>query len=83
MPDDTLEAAWAELHDATAPGWHVGRPAFEKHCGDGTLYAYDMTERTKVGKRSREWTAQHPTQIGVLHEMARVLREIGEGRVPK
>jgi hypothetical protein len=81
MPD-TLEAAWAELHDATPPGWHVGRPAFDERGNRWTLYAFDSAERPKVGRRSREWTAQHPTQIGVLRQMA-YLREISDGRVTR
>ena len=34
----------------------------------------------KVGLRSWEWTAVAPTEEGVVREMARCLREIGQGR---
>jgi len=82
-PMDDLENAWAELHEATLPGWQIGRPAFNERKGEWSLYAWDATERPKIGHRSREWTAIHPTQSGVLRAMARCLREIGEGRVPR
>jgi hypothetical protein len=47
------------------------------------MYAFDPSERAKVGLRSREWTAVAPTEEGVVREMARCLREISAGRVPK
>ena len=37
----------------------------------------------KVGLRSWEWTAVAPTEEGVVQEMARCLREIKDGGVPK
>ena len=37
-------------------------------------------EATKVGHRSREWTAIASTEAGVVREMARCLREIRDGR---
>jgi hypothetical protein len=64
-------------------GWYVGMPAFYERRDEWQLYAFDPTERPKVGHRSREWTAVAPTQERVVRAMARVLREIGEGRVPK
>ena len=80
---DTLEAAWDELHSGLPPGWYVGTPVFHVERGEWAIYAYDTTERVKIGKRSREWTAVHLTQIGVVREVAGCLRELGEGRVPK
>jgi hypothetical protein len=47
------------------------------------MYAYDPSERAKVGIRSREWEVEGPTEEYVVREMARCLREIGAGRVPK
>jgi hypothetical protein len=47
------------------------------------LCAFDQSEHVKVGHRLRGWTAQHPTQIGVLRQMAYCLVEIAAGRVPK
>lgn len=80
----TLEQAWDELpRRATPPGWYVRTPVFHVERGQWALYAFDQTERVKAGKRSREWTAQHPTQVGLVREMARCLREISEGRVPR
>ena len=46
------------------------------------MYAFDQTEKPKVGRRSREWTAVAQSEDGVVREMARCLREIGAGRVP-
>jgi hypothetical protein len=45
------------------------------------VYAFDPTERAIVGVRSLEWTAVGATEMDVLVEMARCLREISEGRV--
>jgi hypothetical protein len=79
----TLEDAWNDLHDSIPPGWFVGRQSEHPERGEWVMYAFDPSERPKVGKRSRQWTAQHPTQIGVLREMARCLSEITEGRTPR
>ncbi len=29
VTDSAVVAAWAQIHDATPPGWYVGRPGFE------------------------------------------------------
>jgi hypothetical protein len=79
----TLVEPWNELHDTLPPGWYVGTPAFHERRNEWSLYAFDTTEKAHIGKRSREWTAVHPTQEGVLREMARCVREIAAGRVPK
>jgi hypothetical protein len=79
----SLEAAWHELHDALPPGWYVGTAAYDERRDEWSVYAFDTTERVKMGKRSREWTAIHPTHEGVIREMARCLREIAAGRVPR
>lgn len=76
-------AAWDELHAATPPGWYLGRPSYHDERDEWIMYAFDPSERPKVGLRSREWTTVHPTEIGVVREMARCLREIKQGRVPK
>ena len=49
----------------------------------GYIYAFDTTERAQVGRRSREWTAVGESEVECVREMARCLRLIGEGRVPK
>jgi hypothetical protein len=46
------------------------------------MYAFDTSERAKIGHRSREWTAVGQTEVECVCEMARCLRKIGEGRVP-
>lgn len=77
------ERAWDELHDATPPGWQVGRPSYHDERREWLLYAFDPSERPVVGLRSREWTAIAESEEAVVLEMARCLREISEGRVPK
>jgi len=47
------------------------------------MYAYDPSERPKIGQRSREWTAIADSEEGVVREMARCLREIVAGRAPR
>ncbi len=80
--DDALAlkvARWA-MGINTPPGWRVGSPSYhdeaqrwEMHARGPTL---PVTEAT-------EWTAVAPTKVGVLAEMARCLRELGEGRWPR
>ncbi len=82
MTDDELLDAWNELHEATPPRWFIGRPAYNERRDEWSLYAFDTSERPKVGHRSREWTAVAPTQARVVRTMARCLREIAAGRVP-
>jgi hypothetical protein len=84
MTDTDLAAAWDDLHRVNeALGWHVGLPAYFDRRDEWQLYAFDPTERPKVGHRSRAWTAVHPTQIGVIREMTRCLREFAAGQVPR
>ena len=77
------EHAWDELHAATPAGWYVGTPVYHVEREQWAPYAYDTTERVKIGRRSREWTAVGPTEVDAVREMARCLREIGAGRAPK
>ncbi len=74
--------AWDELLDATPPGCTSASRATTTRAASG-MYAFDPSERPVVGKRSREWTAIGPTEEAVVREMARCLREIGAGRVPR
>lgn len=78
-----LEAAWDQFHAATPPGWFVGRPGEHPERQKWVMDAFDPSERPKVGLRSREWTAEAPTKVGVVREMPRCLWEISEGRVPE
>lgn len=77
------EAAWDELLAATPSGWYVGKPMLHDERGEWQLYAFDPSERAVQGQRKREWTAVAQTEEGVVLEMARCLREISEGSVPK
>ena len=78
----TLADAWDAVHAATPPGWYVGRPG-QRQGGQWEMYAYDTTEKAQIGRRSREWTAVGQTEVECVREMARCLREIGEGSAPK
>ncbi len=80
------ECAWAELDAANAAlGWRVGRAYLHEEMAGNPweMYASDPAERPKMGGRSREWTAIGRSEVHAVREMARCLREIGEGRVPK
>lgn len=82
MTDEEVAAAWEELHDSTPAGWFLGRPSYDERRDEWSLYAFDTTERLKVGQRTREWTAVAPTQARVVREMTRCLRHIAAGRWP-
>lgn len=77
------ETAWDDLNQVIPDGWTIGRPSFHPERDEWLQCAFDPSERPKVGLRSREWTAVHPTQIGVVREMARCPREIRAGRPPR
>jgi hypothetical protein len=77
-----LDDAWEAVHAATPVGWLVGRPG-QRHGGQRAMYAFDTTEQAHIGRRSREWTAVGQTEEEWVREMARCLREVREGRVPK
>ena len=78
-----LQNAWNAVHEATPAGWHVGRPTYYDERRQWVQYAFDPSERPSVGLRSREWTAVGATELEVVVEMARCLREINEGRAPR
>jgi hypothetical protein len=80
---DDREAAWDELLAATPEGWYVGRPSLHDERGEWVMYAFDPAETPVMGHRKREWTAVAQTENAVAREMARCLREISEGRVPR
>lgn len=81
--ESDLEEAWEELHAAMPPGWRVGRQSYHDERHQWIQYAYDPSETLKVGVHSREWEAVAQTEVGVVREMARCLREVSAGRVPK
>ncbi len=77
------ESAWDELLEAKPPGWYVGSPSYHTDRREWVMYAFDPLERAVVGVREREWTAIAGSEEAVLREMARCLRDIAAGRVPK
>lgn len=83
LTDDELLDAWNELSDATPTGWVVGRPSYDERRDEWSLCASRATERLKVGRCSREWTAVAQTQACAVREMTRCLRDLDAGRVPK
>ena len=60
------ERAWDELHAATPPGWFVGRPSHHPEREKWIMYAYDSSERQKVGLCEREWEVEGPTEEYVV-----------------
>ena len=77
------ERPWNALHDATPPGWFVGRPGYVERYNRWEQAAFDSTERARVGKRSREWVAVGRSEVECVAEMARCLEVIGRGEWPK
>lgn len=47
------------------------------------MYAWNRAAKVRVGHRREEWTAVGQTEVECVREMARCLREISEGGVPK
>ncbi len=78
-----LKAAWDAIHAAWPAGWYVGRPSYHAERRQCHQYAFDPSERPVVGLRSREWTAIAESEVAVVREMTRCLRELGEGRTPR
>jgi hypothetical protein len=85
LVDDELTAAWARLHAANdSLDWHVGPTTFEaRFVTPWSFYAFDPREKSKVGRRSREWTTTAATEVDVVLEMARCLGEISRGNSPR
>ena len=79
----TSKPPWDELIAVIPEHWTVARPNWNIEANEWRLYAWDTSERVKVGKRSREWEAKATTEVDVVREMAKCLREINEGRVRK
>ena len=77
-----LPVAYQALYDATPPDWHVGQVTRLRN-GTWAVRAFDTSDVISRGRRSREWTAVGQTEAECVREMARCLREISEGRVPK
>jgi hypothetical protein len=78
-----LEGPWDAIRAATPTEWFVGRPSYHAERGEWTMYVFDPSQPPDMATRFREWTAAALTEVGVLREMARCLREIGGGRAPK
>jgi hypothetical protein len=77
------EDAWAALLDVVPAGWQVGRASYHDERREWDLYAFDPSERPKVGVRSREWIAKASTEEGVVRKMARCLAALRRGETPQ
>ena len=71
-----LEAAWDALRTALPPRRDVGRPS-QHGPHESVLYAFDPTERPKVGTRTREQEASAPTERDMVHGLTRRLASRG------
>ncbi len=60
------DEAWADLHEATPPGWYVGRASLHDERAEWVMYAFDPSERPVMGHRKREWTAIAQTENAVV-----------------
>jgi hypothetical protein len=80
---DTHENSWNALRAAQVAGWYVGIPLYNLQRQRWQLYAYDTTERTPTGQRRLERTVVAQTEAECVREMARCLRELSEGRLPR
>jgi hypothetical protein len=73
MIDLGIVAAWDAIHAATPSGWFVGPTTYEEgRDPPSVFYAADMGERSRVGHRSREWTAVGLSGAACVSEMARL-----------
>lgn len=79
----SLESACDQLHLYTPSGWYVGRPGYDPGRHQWTMYAFDPSERPRVGLRSRAWIAVADSELDVVIEMARCLFNFRAGRVPR
>lgn len=77
-----LATAWDELHTATPPGWQVGRPYFHDETDWWEQYAWLPRGGGERGYE-KDWIAVGRTEVECVHEMARCLVELGEGRWPR
>jgi hypothetical protein len=60
----------------------VWRPSHHEERREWIQFAYDPSERPRVGKRSREWTAVASSEVECVREMARCLTMIAKGGWP-
>jgi hypothetical protein len=67
----TTQGAWERLN------------ARRRHGGRSAIYAFGESEKVTIGRRSREWRAGGLADVECMLEMARCLRELGQGRAPK
>ena len=76
MSSDELQAAWADVHEATPEGWYVGRTSEHPERREWVMFAFDTNERPIEGKRTGEWTTVAPTELDMVRSMAYCLREL-------
>ena len=77
----TEEAAAREM--GSLPAGDCRWPSVEVALPIRQRLVVDPAERPVAGRRQRERLAVAQSELGVVKEMARCLREISEGRVPR
>ena len=80
MPDPELEKAWADVHENTPDGWHVGRAMWDETHQPWAMYTIDPSEKPKGRGPSREWTAVGVSELDVVRDMALCLGELKAAR---
>ena len=61
----------------------MGRPYRHDERGVWQQYAWLPALRAGGGRPRKEWTAVGATEVECVREMARCLRQLGEGRWPE
>jgi len=59
-----------------------GQPSYHDERREWVLYGFDPSRGPSSGRHKREWQAVAPSEVEVVREMARCLREMAAGRVP-
>lgn len=83
MTEQNLATAWSAVHAALPKGWRVGRPYLHDERKVWEMYAWLPTLRAGGGRPRKDWIATGATEAECVAEMARCLRELGEGRWPE
>jgi hypothetical protein len=75
-----LAAAWDAVHEATPPGWQVGRGYYHDERGVWEQCAWLPSGRARGSGPEKDWIAVGATEVECVREMACCLREL-DGRL--
>ncbi len=67
---DEVRAAWEAVHDATRPGWRVGRPSYHEEDR-----AWHVFARDRFGGEHHYLEAIGPTEAKALRDLSRLMAE--------